>query len=112
MNAKLWLISPRRAVECLIHGFELPSKRSARVGRLVCLASSSALTKWSSRLSALRGLQRAMRIRWKPSEGIKAIVKSWPAQFDTARAKSLGFPRDEGSFDGIIDCVRDEGLKL
>jgi len=53
-----------------------------------------------------------MRIRWKPSEGIKAIVKSWPAQFDTARAKSLGFPRDEGSFDGIIDYMRDEGFKL
>ena len=46
-------------------------------------------------------------------EGIKEIVKSWPARFDTARAESLGFPRDEGGFERIIDAyVRDEGLKL
>ena len=37
-------------------------------------------------------------------------MKSWPTHFDTARADSLGFPRDEGGFDRIIeDYVRDEG---
>jgi nucleoside-diphosphate-sugar epimerase len=35
------------------------------------------------------------------------------ARLDTARADSLGFPRDESGFDRSIgDYVRDEGLKL
>ena len=64
-------------------------------------------------LKRVAGLEAARRIRWEPDEGIKDIVKSWPARFDTARAESLGFPHDEGGFDRIIDAyVRDEGLKL
>jgi hypothetical protein len=64
-------------------------------------------------LERVAGSAAIKRIRWEPDEGIKSIVKSWPARFETTRASSLGFPRDESGFDRIIDdYVRDEGLKL
>jgi D-erythronate 2-dehydrogenase len=64
-------------------------------------------------LERVAGFAAAKRIRWEPEEMINAIVINWPARFDTARASSLGFARDEGGVDRIIgDCVRDEGLKL
>jgi hypothetical protein len=64
-------------------------------------------------LERVAGFAAAKSIRWAPDERIKAIVKSWPARFETAWANSLGFPRDESGFDRIIsDYVRDEGLKL
>ena len=60
-------------------------------------------------LNRIAGPAAAKRIRWEPDERIRTIVSSWPTRFDTARADSLGFPRDEGSFDRIIDdYVRDE----
>jgi nucleoside-diphosphate-sugar epimerase len=41
------------------------------------------------------------RIRIAPDARIKAIVQSWPARFDTARARALGFEADAG-FDEVV----------
>jgi D-erythronate 2-dehydrogenase len=52
-----------------------------------------------------------MRVNLDGTRGLLDACQS--ARFDTARADSLGFPRDQGGFDRIIrDYVRDEGLKL
>ena len=48
-ETKLWLISPRLAVECLLHGFELPAGELGRIRSLSLPASRSAWTRWSPR---------------------------------------------------------------
>jgi nucleoside-diphosphate-sugar epimerase len=112
-DTKLWLISPRGAVECLLHGFDLPGRELGRIRALSLPGISVSVDEMVASLKRLAGPEPAERIRWQPDEGIRAIVKSWPSRFDTARADSLGFPRDEGGFDRIIDdYLRDEGLKL
>ena len=113
-ETELWLISPRLAVECLVVRLRVAElKRSAEIRSLSLPGITASVREMVASLERVAGPAAAKRIRWEPDEGIKAIVKSWPARFDTARANSLGFPRDEGGFDRIIgDYVRDEGLKL
>ena len=110
---KLWLISPRLAVECLLHGFDLPAGKLGKIRSLNLPGITVRVDEMVASLKRVAGPEPAGCIRWEPDEGIRAIVRSWPARFDTARADSLGFPRDEGGFDRIVDdYVRDEGLKL
>jgi D-erythronate 2-dehydrogenase len=112
-DTRLWLISPRVAVGCLLHGFDLPAGKLGRIRSLSLPGITVSVDEMVASLKRVAGPEAARRIRWEPDEGIKQIVKSWPARFDTTRANSLGFPRDGGGFDRIIDdYVRDEGLKL
>jgi nucleoside-diphosphate-sugar epimerase len=112
-DTKLWLISPRLAVECLLHGFDLPAGELGRIRSVSLPGITVSVDEMVASLKRVAGPEAARRIRWEPDEGIRQIVKSWPARFDTARADSLGFPRDKGGFDRIIDdYIRDEGLKL
>ncbi len=101
-ETKLWLISPRLAVECLLHGFDLPAEKLGRIRSLSLPGITVSVEEMVASLKRVAGPEAAGRIRWEPDAGIRAIVKSWPARFDTARADSLGFPRDEGGFDRII----------
>ena len=112
-ETELWLISPRLAVKCLLHAFELPSERLGAIRSLSLPGITASVREMVASLERVAGPAAPKRIRWEPDEKIKAIVKSWPARFDTARADSLGFPRDEGGFDRIIaDYVHEEGVKL
>jgi D-erythronate 2-dehydrogenase len=112
-ETNLWLISPRLAVRCLLHGFEVPSEKLGSVRSLSLPGITVAVKEMIASLERLAGPALAQRIRWEPDERIKAIVNSWPARFDTARADNLGFPHDEGGFDRIIeDYVRDAGINL
>ncbi len=57
-------------------------------------------------LAALRdvaGEKAFARVRHEPDPRIEAIVASWPARFDTAKAKQLGFVGDD-NFKQIIDA--------
>jgi D-erythronate 2-dehydrogenase len=112
-ETELWLISPRLAVKCLLHAFELPSEKLGVIRSLSLPGITASVREMVVSLERIAGPAAAKRIRWEPDEKIKAIVKSWPARFDTARADSLGFPRDKGGFDRIIaDYVHEEGVKL
>jgi len=112
-ETELWLISPRLAVECLVHGFEVPSEKLGSIRSLSLPGITVSVKEMVASLERVAGPAAAQRIHWKPDERIKAIVKSWPARFDTSRANSLGFPHDEGGFDRIIDdYVREADLKL
>ena len=112
-ETELWLISPRLAVECLVHGFEVPSEKLGSIRSLSLPGFTVSVKEMVASLERVAGPAAAQRIHWKPDERIKAIVKSWPARFDTSRANSLGFPLDEGGFDRIIDdYVREADLKL
>jgi nucleoside-diphosphate-sugar epimerase len=110
-ETELWLISPRLAVECLVHGFEVPSEKLGSIRSLSLPGITVSVKEMVASLERIAGPAAAQRIHWKPDERIKAIIKSWPARFDTSRANSLGFPHDEGGFDRIIDdYVREAGL--
>ena len=91
----------------------MPSEKLGAIRSLSLPGITASVREMVASLERVAGPAAAKRIRWEPDEKIKAIVKSWPARFDTARADSLGFPRDKDGFDRIIaDYVHEEGVKL
>ena len=71
-ETELWLISPRLAVECFLHAFDLPSEELGSNP----LAQSARHYRKCARDGRLSGTSRracgGKTIRWEPDEGIKA----------------------------------------
>jgi D-erythronate 2-dehydrogenase len=56
-------------------------------------------------LAAVAGEAATKLIRWEPDEQVSAVVGSWPARFDTARATRLGLSADP-DFETIVRRYR------
>jgi nucleoside-diphosphate-sugar epimerase len=97
----LWLMSPDRAVENLVHGHELPAERLAE-GRVINMPGLSVTV--SEMLASLRriaGDAVADRVRFERDPAIEKIVNSWPGNFSAPYARSLGFVFD-ANFDDVV----------
>jgi nucleoside-diphosphate-sugar epimerase len=108
-ETRLWLLSPRRAIECLVHGLDLPS---AVLGgnRAVNLPGVSVTAQeMVAALEREAGSEVAARVRWAADPEVERIVGSWPGAWDTARAEALGFTGD-ASFDAIVRAYIDDDL--
>jgi nucleoside-diphosphate-sugar epimerase len=107
-ETRVWLLSPRKAIEGLILGHELPAQALglSRVVNLpgVCVTVREMLTA----LERVAGTEAAKRVRWERDAATDRIVASWPGAWDTRRAEALGF-RGDADFDSIIRAyIEDE----
>ena len=62
-------------------------------------------------LEKVAGKEVRSRVTEQIDEGVQKIVLSWPAKYDTARAKELGFSDDVGLEQTIIDFIEGEKQK-
>jgi len=100
-QVRLWLLSPQRAIEALIHGHELPTE-ALGLRRAVNLPGLSvSVAEMAQALTRVAGAEVAGRIEWQPDERVERIVATWPAAWDTTRALALGF-RPDTDFDAVI----------
>ncbi len=107
-DTRLWLLSPRRAIEALIAGSELPGERLGN-RRIVNLPGVSVTV--DEMIAALRevaGDEAANRIRREPDARVQQIVGSWPGRWDTTRAEQLGLRGDASFADVIRAYIEDE----
>jgi len=97
----MWLISPGRAIESLLHGQALDAAAlgSSRVINLPGL--SVTVRDMVAALERCAGRSVSARIRWEPDPLVERIVNTWPGRFATPRAAALGFQGDAG-FDDIV----------
>ena len=106
-ETELWLASPRQVVASLLHAYTLPASAWGNRRSLNLPGITVRVGEMVEALRKVAGDAPAERIRWEPDARIKAIVQSWPARFDTARADAMGFGRDT-SFDAMVrDYVED-----
>ena len=104
----MWLMSPRLAIENLIHGHDIDA---AAIGFPRSISLPGLSVSVQDMLSALRtvaGDAVADRVRWEPDDAIKRIVESWPGAFAATRAKALGFKADANFADVIRAYLADE----
>lgn len=100
-ETRMWLMSPRLAIDNLIHGHEL-SKEAIGYPRTITLPGLSvSVGEMLAALAAVAGEAVANRVRLAPNEAIRRIVASWPGQIDTPRALKLGFVADT-DFESVI----------
>ncbi len=107
-DTRLWLLSPRRAIEALIAGSELPGERLGN-RRIVNLPGVSVTV--DDMIGALRevaGDEAANRIRREPDSRVQQIVGSWPGRWDTTRAEQLGLRGDASFVDVVRAYIEDE----
>jgi nucleoside-diphosphate-sugar epimerase len=100
-NTPMWLMSPDRAVDALMHAVELDAK-SLGDDRVISLPGLSvSVGEMASALGRAGGGEAAKRVSWQFDLPIATIVQSWPGDFEATRAKGLGFEAD-ASMDEII----------
>ena len=108
----VWLLSPRRVVEALIHAHDLPASEWGW-NRVVNLPGITVtVAEMIAAMGKIAGSEVAKRVSWKPDARIEAIVKTWPVRFATTRASELGFKADPDIETVIRDYIADEGIGL
>jgi nucleoside-diphosphate-sugar epimerase len=98
----MWIASPKRAIDALIHAMELDESALGPHRTLNAPGITVSVAEALKALESVAGREAVARVRFERDPDIERIVLSWPAAFDTARADRLGFRRDES----IEDIVR------
>lgn len=111
-STRLWLLSPRRAIDALVAGCELDAAvLDALPGnrRVVNLPGISvSVDEMIAALREVAGDEAVKRIRHEVDDRIAKIVVSWPGRWDTSRAERLGLHGDASFVEVIRAYVEDE----
>jgi len=109
-ETRLWLLSPRQAIESLIVGHELEAK-VLETGRTVNLPGISVtVAEMVAALEKLSSRETVQLIRWQPDPVVERIVGSWPGRWDVTRATAMGFSCDK-DFEAIVRAYIEDDLK-
>ena len=111
-GVRLWLLSPRKVIDCLIRGAELAagSLDNSRSWVINLPGISVTVGEMVAALERVAGSAVAQRIEWSHDPAVDRIVSSWPGAWDTRRAQALGFCGD-ASFDDIIRAYMADELQ-
>jgi D-erythronate 2-dehydrogenase len=107
-ETRLWLLSPKSAIEALIAGLEID--RAALGNRPVVNLPglSVSVNEMVAALREVAGEEAVARIDWQRDERVEKIVGSWPGAWDTTRATQLGLQGDKTFADVIRAYLADE----
>ncbi|MGT3178594.1 D-erythronate dehydrogenase [Yersinia enterocolitica] len=98
----LWLLSPKMAINNLIHGHQLDASQ-LKSGRVINLPGLSvSVQQMIDALRRIAGTEVVDLIKVQQDPLIEKIVNSWPGNFEAHYAKALGFSSDK-DFDSIIN---------
>ena len=107
-DAAMFLLSPRRVIDALVHAMELPSEELGTTRHINLPGTTYSVAEMVEALERVGGRTITARIRWEPDPVIQKIVAGWPQRFATPRAERLGF-RADASLDEIVrQHVEDE----
>jgi nucleoside-diphosphate-sugar epimerase len=104
-----WHASPRAAVGFLLHAATMDTAQLGWRRNLSMPGLSATVGEQIAALRKVAGEAAVKLIRHEPDQSIMKIVAGWPRNFDTARARALGF-KAESSFEEIIRVHIDDEL--
>ena len=87
----IWIASPNTATEAILHGYDLPADGLAPWRAINTPGITVSVGEMMDSLERCRPGARSL-VTFQRDPAIEAIVGSWPARFETARALELGFP--------------------
>lgn len=111
-ETELWLLSPGKVIDALIHAHDLPTAawEADRVVNLPGITTS--VGEMVDALQRVAGEKVVSLIEWKPDARIQAIILTWPVRFNTDNANKMGFKSDEDFEEIIRYYVSSEGIKV
>ncbi len=105
---KVWILSPEKVTDNFIHAAHIPAQ-AFKNNRVVNLPGLTVTVKeMVNTLESVAGTETTKLIDWEPDAFIQSIVLTWPPQFVTKRALTLGFQRDASVEDIIRSFIREE----
>ena len=108
-DLKLWLLSPRRAIDSLIAGAQLPAEALGARPVLNLPGLSVSVGEMIAALERVGGRAAVDLIRHERDPAVEAIVGGWPAAWDNGRALALGLEPDP-DFDAIVRAYVEDDL--
>lgn len=108
-DTRMWLLSPRYAIESLIHGHDIDGSAFGSSRALSLPGLATTVREMVAALERVAGADVAKRIRWQQDPAIIRIVNTWPGDFITSRADAMGF-RHDASFDDIVRAYIEDEL--
>jgi nucleoside-diphosphate-sugar epimerase len=109
-ETRMWLMSPRKAVDNLIHGHEINGADLGLTRFLSIDGLSVTVRQMVDALEQVAGANAVKLITWKEDDAIKRIVNSWPGNFAARRAGALGFTADS-DFTSIVKAYIEDEMK-
>lgn len=109
-ETRLWLLSPRRAIDCLIHGFDLDADALGRQRAINLPGITVTAGEMVASLRRVAGEEVASRVHWERDAAIERIVGTWPGAWNTARAETLGFKGDR-NFEQVVRAYIADDLR-
>lgn len=111
-NTRVWLLSPRKAIACLIAGLELNAAALGMQRALNLPGISVSVDEMVDALREVAGDEVVRRIEIKVDPRIEKIVCSWPGGWDTTRAEQLGLVGERSFADVIRSYMEDEHIEV
>ena len=104
----MWLTSPRTVIENIVVAHEAPASAFGASRSINLPGISTTVRGMIDSLARVAGPDVAARITMRHDPAIDRIVQTWPRDFDTAFARSLGMQSDR-DFDGNVrQYIEDE----
>jgi D-erythronate 2-dehydrogenase len=100
-QTRMWLLSPRRAIDSLIAAHEAPASAFAQTRSINVPGISTSVSAMLEALRRVAGDAVADRVTFRHDAAIDRIVRTWPVNFDTVFGRSLGMHAD-ADFESII----------
>jgi nucleoside-diphosphate-sugar epimerase len=107
-DAAMYLLSPRRVIDALVHAMELPSEELGTTRHINLPGTTYTVAEMVAALDRVAGAAVTARIRWEPDATIQRIVAGWPQRFATPRAERLGFAADTSLDEIVRQHIEDE----
>lgn len=110
-DTRLWLLSPRKVIECLIAGHDLDAQILGNK-RIVNLPGVSvSVGEMIEALGHVAGPDAVEKISWQADAVVQRIVGGWPKCWDSRRAQSMGFTGD-ADFESIVQVYIADDLEI
>ncbi|KAH8632328.1 NAD-dependent epimerase/dehydratase-like protein [Alternaria alternata] len=104
----IWLTSPRTLATNLIHAIKVPAEKFGHFRQVLLPGYTATSGEILDALERVAGKETRALVKEKRDETTQRIVLSWPAKYDTARARELGFSEDVGLEQTIRDFIDGE----
>jgi nucleoside-diphosphate-sugar epimerase len=104
-NIGIWLASPRTLAHNLVHAMQVPADQFGHFRTVLLPGYTATSGEILDTLEKVAGKETRALVKEKKDATVERIVLSWPAKYNTSRAKSLGFADDVGLEQTIKDFI-------
>ena len=108
-TTRMWVLSPRSTVNNLIHAHEVDGAVFGSAGAVNLPGLSITVGEMVAAMGRVAGDAPVKLIKWEEDAAIMKLVRTWPGDFITTRAESMGFVCDT-NYDDVVRAYMDDEL--